>query len=100
MDVNELLRESLFFGMILSLVAYKIGFEEEFTFEKDVPKDSTLTFKICVYKDGAKTILATAETYTASSTLFWLSGYDVAKEQYFTAMDSEDNWTDWIQGEL
>ena len=27
MDMNELLSESLFFGMILSLVAYKIGFE-------------------------------------------------------------------------
>jgi len=27
MDLNEVLRESLFFGMILSLLAYKIGFE-------------------------------------------------------------------------
>ena len=27
MDMNELLSESLFFGMILSLAAYKIGFE-------------------------------------------------------------------------
>lgn len=27
MNVNEILRESLFFGMILSLLAYKIGFE-------------------------------------------------------------------------
>lgn len=27
MDINEMLSESLFFGMILSLLAYKIGFE-------------------------------------------------------------------------
>ena len=27
MNINEILSESLFFGMILSLLAYKIGFE-------------------------------------------------------------------------
>lgn len=76
--------------------AYKIGFEEEFTFKKGVPKDSTLTFKICVYKDGSKTILPTAETYTASSTLFWLSGYNLIEGRYFYILDSEYNWTDWV----
>ena len=32
MNVNELLSESLFFGMIVSLLAYKIGFELSFEY--------------------------------------------------------------------
>lgn len=34
MDINEMLRESLFFGMILSLLAYKIGFEVQKKYNK------------------------------------------------------------------
>lgn len=34
MDVNELLSESLFFGMIVSLLAYKIGFEVQKKWKK------------------------------------------------------------------
>lgn len=34
MDMNELLSESLFFGMILSLAAYKIGFEVQKKWKK------------------------------------------------------------------
>lgn len=34
MDINELLSESLFFGMILSLLAYKIGFEIQKKYKK------------------------------------------------------------------
>lgn len=34
MDINEVLSESLFFGMILSLLAYKIGFEIQKKFKK------------------------------------------------------------------
>ena len=34
MDINELLSESLFFGMILSLAAYKIGFEVQKKWKK------------------------------------------------------------------
>ena len=34
MDMNELLSESLFFGMILSLIAYKIGFEVQKKWKK------------------------------------------------------------------
>lgn len=34
MDINEMLRESLFFGMILSLTAYKIGFEVQKKWKK------------------------------------------------------------------
>ena len=34
MDINEVLGESLFFGMILSLLAYKIGFEIQKKYKK------------------------------------------------------------------
>ena len=34
MDINEVLSESLFFGMILSLLAYKIGFEIQKKYKK------------------------------------------------------------------
>ena len=34
MDINEMLGESLFFGMILSLVTYKIGFEIQRKYKK------------------------------------------------------------------
>ena len=34
MDINEVLRESLFFGIIVSLLAYKIGFEIQKKYKK------------------------------------------------------------------
>ena len=34
MNINEVLSESLFFGMILSLLAYKIGFEIQKKYKK------------------------------------------------------------------
>ena len=35
MNINEMLSESLFFGMILSLLAYKIGFEIQKKYKKE-----------------------------------------------------------------